>query len=195
MIQNLLPYIAEHVQSVLDAMRAKGHPMKVTSTYRSFAEQNKLYAQGRTAPGNKVTNSKGGQSWHNYRCAADLCFEGNDPWASKNHKLWDIYGEVAKSFGFEWGGDWTSFQDRPHIQMVFGQDITKMQKLGEEKAILLLTSLCPMAEKKQEVPQWMQDAVAFVKEKGLSNGDRPLDPATRGEMFAMIQKLYSLLTK
>ncbi len=36
------------------------------STYRSFEEQNKLYAQGRTVPGQVVTKARGGQSPHNY---------------------------------------------------------------------------------------------------------------------------------
>lgn len=45
--------------------------VQITSGYRSFAEQNKLYAQGRTAPGKIVTNAKGGQSNHNYGLAID----------------------------------------------------------------------------------------------------------------------------
>src|SRR5215207_9435814 len=42
-----------------------GYTYKVTSAYRSNAEQDALYAQGRTKPGSKVTNARGGQSKHN----------------------------------------------------------------------------------------------------------------------------------
>jgi hypothetical protein len=38
---------------------------------RTFAEQDALYAQGRTRKGLRVTNAKGGQSYHNYGLAAD----------------------------------------------------------------------------------------------------------------------------
>ena len=41
-------------------------------TLRTFAEQDALYAQGRTKGGLKVTNAKGGQSYHNYGLAIDI---------------------------------------------------------------------------------------------------------------------------
>src|SRR5690348_15494967 len=41
----------------------------VTSGSRTYAEQNALYAQGRTKPGNIVTNARGGYSWHNFALA------------------------------------------------------------------------------------------------------------------------------
>ena len=25
---------------------------------------------------------------------------------------------IAKAIGFEWGGDWTRFKDKPHFQMI-----------------------------------------------------------------------------
>jgi peptidoglycan L-alanyl-D-glutamate endopeptidase CwlK len=41
-------------------------------TLRTFAEQDGLYAQGRSKPGAIVTNAKGGQSYHNYGLAIDI---------------------------------------------------------------------------------------------------------------------------
>ena len=38
---------------------------RFTHTLRTFAEQDKLFAQGRTAPGKIVTRARGGQSYHN----------------------------------------------------------------------------------------------------------------------------------
>ena len=46
--------------------------LRITMGYRTIKEQNDLYAQGRTKPGNKVTNAKGGQSFHNFGLAVDL---------------------------------------------------------------------------------------------------------------------------
>lgn len=44
----------------------------ITSTYRDGESQDALYAQGRTLAGNKVTNAKGGQSFHNW-LGCQLC--------------------------------------------------------------------------------------------------------------------------
>jgi peptidoglycan L-alanyl-D-glutamate endopeptidase CwlK len=30
---------------------------------------------------------------------------------------------VFKKYGWEWGGDWTSFKDYPHFQKTFGKSI------------------------------------------------------------------------
>ena len=43
--------------------------LRFAYTYRSFDEQNHLYAQGRTKPGKIVTYAKGGQSYHNFGLA------------------------------------------------------------------------------------------------------------------------------
>ena len=90
-------------------------------SFRSFQEQDGLYAQGRTHPGKKVTNARGGESFHNYGVAADIAFyneTGNITWPEGGDyaKLWTRYGEHAKKQGLEWGGDWKSITDRPHIE-------------------------------------------------------------------------------
>ncbi len=96
-----------------------GVNLRITQGYRSIAEQDALYAQGRTAPGNIVTWARGGQSYHNYGLAFDVAgiSDGN-----LNYYLsWDKIGAIGKSYGFEWGGDWASPKtDRPHFQMTFG---------------------------------------------------------------------------
>jgi len=46
--------------------------LRFTHTYRSIQEQNELYDIGRTIKGNKVTNAKGGSSFHNYGLAFDI---------------------------------------------------------------------------------------------------------------------------
>jgi peptidoglycan L-alanyl-D-glutamate endopeptidase CwlK len=88
---------------------------------RTIAEQDALYAQGRTKPGKKVTNAKGGQSWHNFGLAIDLVEDG-DPkpgvqwsWANLNNFL--KIGTYAKEVGLEWGGWWKSMKDYPHVEM------------------------------------------------------------------------------
>lgn len=90
-------------------------------SFRSFPEQDALYAKGRTRPGAKVTNARGGDSFHNYGVAADIAFyneNGGITWPEGGDyaKLWTRYGEQAKKQGLSWGGDWKSITDRPHVE-------------------------------------------------------------------------------
>ncbi|TYV04853.1 M15 family metallopeptidase [Listeria monocytogenes] len=92
----------------------------VNPCYRSKAEQDALYEQGRSKPGPIVTNAKGGQSNHNFGVAVDLCLytnDGKDVIWETNTKRWKRVVAVAKSVGFKWGGDWTSFKDYPHFEL------------------------------------------------------------------------------
>ncbi|MDM5321214.1 M15 family metallopeptidase [Bacillus altitudinis] len=107
----------------------EGIYVQITSGYRSFAEQNKLYAQGRTAPGKIVTNAKGGQSNHNYGLAIDyvlLSADGKKALWTVNEK-WRRVAQIGKSLGFSWGGDWKSFKDYPHLEMMGSLTLTQLQ--------------------------------------------------------------------
>lgn len=119
-IKDLHPLVAKRAQEFLDACRIRGLNVIITSTYRSIEEQNDLYAQGRTKPGNVVTNAKGGDSYHNWRVAFDFApvINGVIPW--NNKALFMQIGEVGEKCGFEWGGRWTTFLDLPHLQMTLG---------------------------------------------------------------------------
>jgi len=108
---------------------------RFTHTFRSFAQQNELYAKGRNKPGRKVTNAKAGQSFHNYGLAVDftLIKNGQAVWDRGSDfdgdKIPD-WMEVVKIFeahGWEWGGRWKSFPDYPHFQKTFGKATSKLQ--------------------------------------------------------------------
>jgi len=124
--------------------------IRIVQGLRTIAEQDALYAQGRTKPGNKVTNAKGGSSFHNYGLAIDFAIltdtDGN---GSYNDLSWDIkrdndkdgvadWLEVVKIFeaaGWEWGGKWATLTDNPHLQKTFGytwQQLFEKVKRGEE---------------------------------------------------------------
>lgn len=122
------PQLANRIRSMAADLRAQGINVMVTSGYRSFAEQNALYAQGRTTPGNIVTNARGGQSLHNYGLAVDvvpLGANGQPNWNAPN-STWQAIGAAGKRQGMEWGGDWTSFVDRPHFQMTAGRSTSSL---------------------------------------------------------------------
>lgn len=103
------------------------HPF-VDQTLRTFAESEKLYAQGRTTPGPIVTQAKAGQSWHNYGLALDfhLQINGKDVWNEK-HPGWLTVVNIFKKYGFSWGGDWKSFKDYPHLEYKGNQTLASLQ--------------------------------------------------------------------
>lgn len=121
-----MPLVEKKKQQLIKVMRLIGKPIKVTSEYRSFEEQNELYAQGRTKPGNIVTNAKGGESWHNWRCAFDIVFVKGDTITYDGD--WELVGEIGKVLDLEWGGDWTGFPDRPHFHYNAGYTLKDFQE-------------------------------------------------------------------
>lgn len=127
-ISLLLPKVQAMAQTFIGKCKMQGIDVAITSTYRSNEEQDALYAQGRTTPGNVITNAKGGQSMHQYKVALDFCplTNGNFNWNDKT--LFTKVGNIAKTCGFEWGGDWTSFLDLPHIQYTAGYTLDDFQK-------------------------------------------------------------------
>lgn len=107
--------------------------LRVIQGYRTYAEQNTLYNQGRTTKGKKVTNAKGGQSNHNFGLAIDVAEikNGNIDWNEQEKVLVKV-APIGKKWGFEWGGDWKSFKDKPHFEMMFGKTLAELRKLYAE---------------------------------------------------------------
>ena len=71
-IDLLHPKLREEVRKIYSEILQSNLQIRITDTLRSFDEQAKLYAQGRTAPGKIVTKAKPGQSYHNYGLAVDF---------------------------------------------------------------------------------------------------------------------------
>jgi len=108
----------------------RGIRVIMTCGYRSIDEQNRLYVRGRTAPGSIVTNAYGGYSWHNWGLAADYAFvvNGKVTWNGP----WEIFGQVARECGLEWGGSWMKFKDRPHVQWTCGKTLAQMRAAAKQ---------------------------------------------------------------
>lgn len=90
------------------------------SGYRSYAEQTVLYNQGRTTPGERVTNAAAGSSPHQFGIALDVCLNGSVD-RSRLVPDWNPvdYGPLealADKHGLVWGGTW-KFRDNPHLQL------------------------------------------------------------------------------
>jgi peptidoglycan L-alanyl-D-glutamate endopeptidase CwlK len=115
------PVLVEKLQRVLAAMEALGFPMFVAQGVRTLEQQRDLYARGRTIDGHIVTNADGIRHKSNHQVADDGyghavdCAFRDDPWGE--HRPWAAYGACAQAVGLRWGGAWTSFIDRPHVEL------------------------------------------------------------------------------
>jgi peptidoglycan L-alanyl-D-glutamate endopeptidase CwlK len=128
----------------------KGKAMcRFSFTMRTFAEQDALYAQGRTKAGPIVTKARGGQSYHNFGMAIDIVLivdaDGNGSYetASWDTKTdfdkdgksdWSEVVNIFKQHGWEWGGDW-KFTDAPHFQKTFGKSVRELLAMYNAKKV------------------------------------------------------------
>lgn len=129
-LDGLQPVVRAATVALIERCYARGVNIVITQGLRTFAEQNALYEQGRSKPGAKVTNAKGGYSYHNFGLAIDFAVllpDGSSvTWDMKRDgdgdKVadWSEAVQEAKALGFGWGGDWSSFKDYPHFDMTFG---------------------------------------------------------------------------
>lgn len=127
-LDDLLPIVKEKVERFIADCKIAGIDILVTSTYRDVESQNMLYAQGRTMPGKIVTNAKGGDSFHNYKCAIDIVplINGKPNWDG-SHPVWKQIGQIGKVNGLEWAGNWEHFKELCHFQYTGGLSLDDLK--------------------------------------------------------------------
>lgn len=126
-IEDLNPHVATLARKLIAAAKKEGIDVLVTSTFRDNESQNALYAQGRTKPGRIVTNAKAGQSFHNYRLAFDVVPVVNGKAMWNDLRTFKRLGEIGKSVGLEWAGDWKSFRELAHFQWTGGLSLAQLR--------------------------------------------------------------------
>jgi len=134
----LQPDARRKFKAVVSAVRAKGLPLVVWETLRTWKQQRRLYAQGRsdatllsvgyTAPEIQSARSAGYTAkkpvvtWirvpkmHGTGRAMDCVWliNGGVSWNAPTD-WWAVYGRAAKAYGLTWGGDWQT-RDLPHVE-------------------------------------------------------------------------------
>lgn len=130
-LEDLHPLVQAKARLMIERCRQSGIDLLITSTYRDFESQDALYAQGRSVPGRKVTNARAGQSFHNYLVAFDVVplVHGKPMWETVGAAahVWKQIGDIGKSCGLEWAGDWTTFREFPHFQYTAGLTLKDFQ--------------------------------------------------------------------
>lgn len=152
--QSLHPAVRQEVIDIITKVES-GFPVnimvRIVQGLRTIAEQDALYAKGRIEPGPKVTNAKGGSSYHNYGLAIDFAllydkdnngqFEELSWNTTKDQDKDGIvdWQEMVKAFeaaGWEWGGKFRTFKDYPHIQKSFGYSVAQLKAKVDKKDYL-----------------------------------------------------------
>ena len=131
-IATLLPVVRPYARALYHAAASQGITIEVISGLRTWAEQDALYARGRTAPGAKVTNARGGWSNHNFGTAFDIgVFRGRQ--YLPNSAMYKAVGALGVELGLEWGGDWRTLVDQPHFQLrpVWADGLSEREMLAE----------------------------------------------------------------
>lgn len=119
-LQEVNPALAAKIEQMDNILTGENILVRVVQGLRTWAQQDALYAQGRTAPGAIVTNARGGESWHNFGCAVDLTpsrdgidAKFNPDW-NESHPNWQRLVTLGESLGLTSGKSWG---DAPHLQL------------------------------------------------------------------------------
>lgn len=198
-IDKLHPQLQVCVNKFLEECRKQGLNVLITETLRTQEEQEELYAQGRTKPGKIVTNCKGYQSPHCWGVAFDFCRNVKGKEYDNTDGFFERVGEIAKTifdnteYDLFWGGDFKTFVDKPHVEMVkfMPNNSTKwlIETYGNPNEFM---KMWKEEENMEEVSEWAKEAWEWCKEKGYLDGSNPKGTVTR-EMIAQV--LFNLFGK
>jgi peptidoglycan L-alanyl-D-glutamate endopeptidase CwlK len=121
-LQGVHPVLAGKIRQLYLILAKKNIYIRVVQGLRTVAEQDALYARGRTAPGKRVTNAPGGFSYHNYGLAVDCDPSLYGPavkfipdW-NESHPTWAIMEQTGIGLGLDSGAFWRTIHDAPHFQ-------------------------------------------------------------------------------
>ena len=178
-LDDLRPDVKANAELLLAECKKQGLNVLITQTLRDNEYQALLYAQGRTRPGKIVTNSKT-VTFHGHGLAFDFC-EDAPGREYRDLSFFKNVAIIAKHMGFSWGGDWTSFPDRPHLQW---------DDHGKWSGSLLRAGILPPKmplyqaakpkteedkmvyyEKLKDVPEWYKGAIQKCIDKGALKGE------------------------
>lgn len=130
-IVTLLPQVQPMARALVQKAAASDIEIRVISGLRTYAEQDALYAKGRTAPGSKVTNARGGYSNHNFGIAFDIGVFSGGKYLPESPR-YKAVGALGIDLGLEWGGSWTTIKDEPHFQLrpLWAADLSERDMLA-----------------------------------------------------------------
>lgn len=194
-ISQLHPRLQTLANKLVEECKKQGIKIIITECLRTVAEQDALYAKGRTAPGSIVTNARGSSysSMHQWGVAFDFILDmdidgdgkTSDDIYNNNKGTFNKVGNIGKKLGLEWGGDWKSIKDLPHFQLPdWGSTTSKLKS----------TYKTPEAFKKT----WKSNGTGSNKSTPNSSkkvASATIKKGTKGEDVKLLQKNLNSVMK
>lgn len=117
-LEKLYPALKVKAEQLIHKLELQDIDVEVSQGLRSWADQEALYAQGRTLPGKIVTNAKPEQSWHTFGCAFDFDIQTSEgiDWTG-NDEAWNATIAAGELLGLYSGSEFRTFPDKPHFQL------------------------------------------------------------------------------
>jgi hypothetical protein len=174
--------VAANCRIFLELCKAEGLNVLVTGTVRDEEYQRQCYQNG--------TAGTPYPSFHATHAglAFDICknVKGQE---YSDLSFFKRCGEIGKKMGFEWGGDWKSFPDRPHFQWSQGGKFTSAMirakkypptmplykeeeiEMTREDVLKLMDERLPVYKDLEDMPEWARPAIQRMIGRGALQGD------------------------
>jgi peptidoglycan L-alanyl-D-glutamate endopeptidase CwlK len=202
-IAELVPYVRVRAVSWIRECNAAGLDPRISETYRTDARQAWLFAQGLTKV--RLTGA------HGFRVALDFFFV-QDGKTAYPPVMMKAAADIAKRIGFAWGGDWVSFRDTPHLEMLGGVTLTQyrqgrrptwyydayddgdaadVEEVEKEMDQATFNKLADryFAERAALPPSdWAVDDWSHAADKKIFDGSMPQAPLTREQAAAVLRR-------
>ena len=212
-IDDLRSDVAANCRVWLELCRAAGLQVLITGTVRDEEYQQQCYRNGTSKSPRPAFHAQG------VGLAFDFCRN------IKGHEYDDLEffrraGELGEKIGFEWGGRWTSFPDRPHLQWsgpnqeLTSKDIWAGKRppampLYQKEDVMTQEQFNVMfqeAVKKYQTPpvpdntpaEWEREGVEWAMRPGLLKGDdignlMLHSPITRAQFCVMLKRYNDMM--
>lgn len=205
-IDLLHPELIPICHEFMSRCKQRGLIVGISQTYRTRAEQEALYAQGRTTPGSIVTNAQYPYSPHCWGLAFDIyrddgqgAYNDKDSWFAR-------CGQLGKPMGLFWGGDFRTFTDKPHFELAkylpnnscraliakYGtpenfKETWEDDALTQEQFDKMMEAYLA-GRAALPASAWAEETIKQAVAMGITDGSAPRGLATREEVMAMVRR-------
>jgi peptidoglycan L-alanyl-D-glutamate endopeptidase CwlK len=127
-LESMHPDLRPKVAAVLEALSKRGFEPKVHFGWRSVAAQLEIVKKGHSTVKFSFHNAQQKDGTPN-SYAADI-IDVRYAWshAADVAGFWTALGDEAKAQGLCWGGDWKTFKDVAHVQLVPNADLHRVKE-------------------------------------------------------------------
>ncbi len=125
-LASLKPEMAAKVRTVLDRLAQRGFQPRIVYGWRSVAVQAQLVAENKSKVRFSFHNAQRPDGTpHSY--AADI-IDSRFAWSdqARDSGFWQALGDEAHGQGLVWGGEWKSFPDWAHVQLVANSELPRV---------------------------------------------------------------------